>query len=1102
MKLSGLPENRIETEYLTAFGGYNHRPFIAGEEFFDMKNMSGKDYPLAATRPKRGELPLMHEGQEITPIGTVGMDQLLCAWIGSGGAGYRITQGVDATEIPDYTRSEADQAKIDLAAQTTRRVLFTPDTAFAGSDGLQRMQTLMTGLSATERAPYNCLYSFRKNGSTVNVTKHTLLTPSYDADSGQFFFTIDAPQTTQTLQDDALYAYIATNPFADQIYSTDLYKYLKDNRLKLSAFTQALIGAQVRIAPRTPGASFAVKSGTRDNYIESTTITNIRQLNAIEAAAVGASGYSRDDLRWATFDRVLHIEAGLGIYVRIGQIQTEGGTQTIIGKSEAAAAAQDVLDKEARDHAAGLYSEITIGFEPEARSTVAALTAIEYAEGQSIAIRLGSMTEGVNEVTAQVRRPHQDIPAGYERTAEPRILLGEYNAATQAFEHVTNLCAAKEGAPHKLVRMGAQLILWPEKYMVNTAVQDEVTGVFTDIRALEQETVIRDATRGAGGTWQYQMCDYQGSVYDQTATVGATAPAAPSTGALWLDTSGKTPQWKQWSGTLDCWNDIACYVKLRAAALLQGGACLWQAGDAVELCCNGTLTALQPAEDQTHFVIAQAGTETVDGEELGYIVFLCNIGKVNGQGKVIFDNVTDAAECPDAGADEEQEIEIGHVTSGGVVKPNGTVVTNSVSQQLKYTSDESDQARQIAVAAGDKIRYVNSAIANKNMLLYGVCAYRNGIADANSGATEYVTDGCYLVPEGVDGIALTLNIPSNGTKALYRARSLRKLIIRRTVPEMDHVIECNNRLWGCRYGLQDGKFVNEIFACKQGDPTNWHYFGNTAMDSYFVSLGDPGPFTGAAAYHNGQQSNPIFFRQDKLHRIYGSYPANYSLQTVDCAGVAPGSARSLTTLNGLLYYHATCGIMAYSGYYPQLISAAFGDLRYRNAVAGAEGNEIYFALEAMDGTRALMVYDDRLQQWHKEDDLPVDAFVRHGNELYAISPRTGIAAMRGRAGLPEADFDFLLQSGEIGYATPLRKQLLKLTLRLRLAPGTRARLQIRYDDGAWIPCGELNAGAQMHSQALHIKPARCDHFALQISGHGALQLLSAAKYYEEGSDYD
>ena len=43
----------------------------------------------------------------------------------------------------------------------------------------------------------------------------------------------------------------------------------------------------------------------------------------------------------------------------------------------------------------------------------------------------------------------------------------------------------------------------------------------------------------------------------------------------------------------------------------------------------------------------------------------------------------------------------------------------------------------------------------------------------------------------------------------------------RRVPDLDYVIECKNRLWGCRYGTSEGKNLNEIYCSALGDFKNW-----------------------------------------------------------------------------------------------------------------------------------------------------------------------------------------------------------------------------------------------------------------------------------------
>ena len=150
--------------------------------------------------------------------------------------------------------------------------------------------------------------------------------------------------------------------------------------------------------------------------------------------------------------------------------------------------------------------------------------------------------------------------------------------------------------------------------------------------------------------------------------------------------------------------------------------------------------------------------------------------------------------------------------------------------------------------------------------------------------------------------------------------------LERKAPKLDYVVECNNRLWGC------SSEENEIYACKLGDATNWNCFAGLATDSYTVSVGSDGPFTGAAV----QLGYVLFFKENCLHKVYGSKPSNFQVSMTACEGVQPGSAKSLCMVGSTLYYKADHGVMAYDGSVPESVSAALGGVYYQNAVAVPE----------------------------------------------------------------------------------------------------------------------------------------------------------------------
>lgn len=324
-----------------------------------------------------------------------------------------------------------------------------------------------------------------------------------------------------------------------------------------------------------------------------------------------------------------------------------------------------------------------------------------------------------------------------------------------------------------------------------------------------------------------------------------------------------------------------------------------------------------------------------------------------------------------------------------------------------------------------------------------------------------------------------------------------RLMIRRTVPDMDFVIENENRLWGCKYGDVDGEPINEIFACKLGDPKNWHCFSNTSMDSYYVSLGADGEFTGAISY----AGNPFFFREGCVHRIYGNYPSNYSLKTIYCHGVEKGSEKGITVMNDVMYYKSPVGIMAYTGASPVNVSEYFGNERYKNAVAGAVGSKMYFSMQDMEGNNVFFEYDDITKMWHKADDLRCKDMVVFENDVYALSSYNELISMNGGVGSAEESFEWYIVSGNIGYNTPFFKHIARLNIRMNLDRTARASVYVQYNsDGNWHRVSNLEAKGRVANLSVAVSPQRCDHFAIKIEGKGDVQIYSISKFIEGGSE--
>ena len=321
--------------------------------------------------------------------------------------------------------------------------------------------------------------------------------------------------------------------------------------------------------------------------------------------------------------------------------------------------------------------------------------------------------------------------------------------------------------------------------------------------------------------------------------------------------------------------------------------------------------------------------------------------------------------------------------------------------------------------------------------------------------------------------------------------------VERKVPRMSYVCEANNRLWGCYYGMSEGKMHNEIYACKLGDFKNWNCYAGISSDSYRASVGTDGEFTGCIAY----LGYPLFFKENCIHKLYGTMPANYQLQNTTCRGVQRGSAASLAIANEILYYKSRSDVCAYDGSLPIGISEQFGAEIYSKAVAGTHGGKYYISMKDAAGAWHLFVYDTMRGVWHREDGTHALAFTAWGDELFFIDvDKNAIIAENGTQGTPEADVEWFAESGMIGYQLIDHKYVSRFNMRMRLAEDAECNMYIMYDsDGVWHYEGTVKGGA-MDSFTIPVVPRRCDHFRIKLAGKGDIKLYSISKILEQGSD--
>ena len=304
---------------------------------------------------------------------------------------------------------------------------------------------------------------------------------------------------------------------------------------------------------------------------------------------------------------------------------------------------------------------------------------------------------------------------------------------------------------------------------------------------------------------------------------------------------------------------------------------------------------------------------------------------------------------------------------------------------------------------------------------------------------------------------------------------------------------CGNRVWLCQ---KDG---HEIYASALGDYTNYYDYSGLNSDSWAANVGSDGKFTGIVNY----LGNILIFKEDTLYIVYGSAPSEFSYTEVNnFKGVEEGSERSFAIIDNVLYYKSVYGIIAYDGS-TTVISSALGRDKYKNAVAGAWGNKYYVSMQNVKTNEyELFCYDTKKGMWTKEAEDRIIRFLNDGNTLYYVTDtKVKIIDADNDYEVKEDNVSWSAETGIYGYSYPNQKYISRLQLRMYLAQGARARIYIQYNsNGKWQSCGREIIGRGVNSFIFPIRPQRCDHMKLKIEGEGECRIYSLTKCLEVGGE--
>lgn len=361
--------------------------------------------------------------------------------------------------------------------------------------------------------------------------------------------------------------------------------------------------------------------------------------------------------------------------------------------------------------------------------------------------------------------------------------------------------------------------------------------------------------------------------------------------------------------------------------------------------------------------------------------------------------------------------------------------------------------------------------------------FSKGDAVELSGCSAYPGNNGSHIIRGVSGRTLTFDagIFQTGTEpgVIEAARK---------VPDLVCICECDNRIWGAA--------GTTIYASALGDPKNFYVYDGLSTDSFAAAVGTDGDFTACIAY----SSTVLFWKENYVHKVLGSYPAQYEIYTYNVPGVQKGAAKSLCIVNQTLFYKGREGVYAYTGGTPELLTECFGTRRFSGGVAGTDGVHYYISMQTERGDWELYALDITRGVWLREDDTWAEDWAYLDGTLYYLDGKTGRLMSVGQDRSEEGPVSWSATLCPFNETVHGRKGYSRLYLRADLEAGAWVKAEVSAD-GA--PFKQVYLGHNDHAKTLQIPilPTRCDTFTVRLSGKGECVIKSFVREFSVGSEY-
>lgn len=387
---------------------------------------------------------------------------------------------------------------------------------------------------------------------------------------------------------------------------------------------------------------------------------------------------------------------------------------------------------------------------------------------------------------------------------------------------------------------------------------------------------------------------------------------------------------------------------------------------------------------------------------------------------------------------------------------------------------------------------------------YRIIGFKNGDNDKEYTLTDITTSPYYDEPMSIDddpdamedpellGYDVTMQFSEDFEDTDVQNASLYPLKIYGAgswVPDMDYICALNNRLWGC------SNEERTIYASALGMPDDFETLDGAATDYFAVAVGTPGPFTGCCAMNN----NVLFFKEHTIHKIMGSFPAEYSLYTYDIYGTSESNGLSAINANGTVIYVSEGGISTYTGSSGGKLSSDLGAGNMYDAVAGYNGEKYILHFTDGNGDPKTYSFDTRYGMWIEKDYGKVMGFAHLQEHEYVLVDQDGTNAVYMiDSGNPLADDWMITFKPYLQLDSFNKKRYQHLLFRMELPLGSTIQAEIKSDNGRWIPVARA-AGKKDRAMDFVVRTPRTDKIQLRLTGEGPMAILAMQRIYTEGS---